>query len=384
MNALRMSAMARAACLAVAAASGTAWASPSFRIVNPTGPTYDNLRINGVSGDGRYLVGQLENVSIFRATRWTVDGLSTTDLGLLPGRPYSSGEAISFDGSVVAGNGYLGGTFRPQAFQWTAPGGLTPVPFPSNSSFGYGESISSDGSVIAGWSNLNTTPLTQRIWRWTAATGTVLVPTLPGATSNGFDVQTTRMLSGDGRYTISGAHRFDSLTNNITYIGRLTGVGGQVPSYDPSITSISSDGRTVVGYQGDVQAPGPGRVRAGFIWTEAGGMENLGSLSPSYDCFPRFMSADASTVLGTYDGYGFIWTRATGMVDLNAYLASIGADTMGMTEMQFAGISDDGQTIAGMGRTATELYRGWVLTVPAPGTAALLTLGGLLAARRRR
>ena len=105
MNALRISAMAQAACLAVAAASGTAWASPSFRIVNPSGPTYDSLRINGVSGDGRYLVGQLENVSTFRGTRWTADGLSTTDLGLLPGRPYSGGNAISFDGSVAAADG---------------------------------------------------------------------------------------------------------------------------------------------------------------------------------------------------------------------------------------------------------------------------------------
>ena len=377
MNALRISAMAQAACLAVAAASGTAWASPSYRIVTPSGPTYDSLRINGVSGDGRYLVGQLENVSTFRATRWTADGLSTTDLGLLPGRPYSGGNAISFDGLVAAADGYTGG-FQPQTFRWTAADGPVALPLAPGASRGNSVSISSDGSVITGWTSLSN-PSRNAIWRWTQGTGTTLVPGL-----NGFDVQTTRMLSGDGRYITSGANRFDAQMSTITNIGRLTGVGGQVPSYDPSITSISSDGRTVIGYQGDVLAPNGGLVTGGFIWTEAGGMENLGALSPSYNCFPRFMSADASTVLGTYDGYGFIWTRATGMVDFNAYLSSIGADTMGMTEMQFAGISDDGQTIAGMGRTAAGPYRGWVLTVPAPGTAALLTLGGLLAARRRR
>ncbi len=339
-------------------ATGAAWASPVFTIINPVGPTYDAIQLNDVSGDGRFVIGQMSNVATFRATRWTADGLMTADLGLLSGRPYSDGIGLSFEGSIGLANA-INGSYFPQPFRWTSPSTRLALPFLAGTNFAYGESMSSDGSVIAGWTNIGNV---QRLWRWTVATGTTLLPLPSGTYTSQFDLQSTRMLSSDGRYIASRQYRFDSVTGAILDIGALI-EPGQPAGGVPSVTSISGDGATLTGYQ-DVLYSDGSYANGGFIWTPAGGMENLGYLTHSRNCFPRWISADGTTVLGTYDGFGFIWKRSTGLVDFSAYLSSIGVDTRGMTRLQFIGISDDGRTIVGEGTSAAGPRRGWVLTIP--------------------
>jgi hypothetical protein len=141
----------------------------------------------------------------------------------------------------------------------------------------------------------------------------------------------------------------------------------------------------MVGYMSGMRLPdGSYGDHSGFVWTAQGGLEDLGYMPGSRNTFPRWMSGDGQTVLGTYDGYGFIWSRSAGIVDFNAYLASIGADTLGMTRLSFSGISDDGTTIAGMGYTAAGQFRGWVMTVPGPTSTLGLALGCVCLSRRRR
>ncbi|MCX5690377.1 MAG: hypothetical protein NTV94_11445 [Planctomycetota bacterium] len=357
---------------AVGAFAGSAVASPAFTIINPSGTGYTRLRINAVSGDGRYVGGYLENTATFRSTRWSADGIQVSDVGLLPGRPYSWMNALSFDGSVAVSDAF-NTAYQPQAFAWTSPSTHVAISPPAGSSFNYSESISSDGSSVVGWTNLSGPPLTQRLWRWTAATGTTLLPT-----GLGFDLQATRILSGDGRYVVSGGNRYDIIGGGLINIA-----SGSFTS--PSITSISHDGTSMVGYMSGMQLPdGSYANHSGFVWSASGGLEDIGSVPGSRETFPRFMSGDGQTVLGTADGYAFIWSRSTGIVDFNAYLAAIGANSLGMTSLSFSGISDDGTTIAGMGYTAAGEFRGWVMTVPGPTSAMVLMLGGVCLSRRRR
>lgn len=357
---------------AICAFAGSAVASPVFTIINPSGAGYTGMRINSVSGDGRYVGGYLENLSTFRSTRWSADGTEVSDVGLLPGRPYSWLNALSFDGSVAACDAY-NTSYQPQAFLWTSPSTRVAISPPAGSTFNYCDSISSDGSTVVGWTNLSGPPLSQRLWRWTAATGTTLLPK-----GLGYDLQATRILSGDGRYVVSGGNRYDTIDG-----GTINVASGSFTS--PSVTSISNDGKSMVGYMSGMRLPdGSYANHSGFVWTELGGLEDLGSMPGSRETFPRFMSGDGQTVLGWADGYTCIWTHSTGMVDFNAYLASIGASTLGMTNLSFSGISDDGMTIAGMGYTAAGDFRGWVMNVPAPTSAMVLTLGGMCLSRRRR
>jgi uncharacterized membrane protein len=123
----------------------------------------------------------------------------------------------------------------------------------------------------------------------------------------------------------------------------------------------------------------------GFVWTSGGGFTNIGSLSTGLGCLPQYLSGDGQTILGTSGNYMFIWTAASGIANFDSVLAANGVN-LGMTNLSFEGISDDGRTIVGMGETAGGDYRGWVvsgLTVPEPGTLSLVVIGGIGLLRRR-
>jgi hypothetical protein len=71
------------------------------------------------------------------------------------------------------------------------------------------------------------------------------------------------------------------------------------------------------------------------------------------------------------------------MVDLNAYLPTLGINLTGWQLGTTTGISYDGMTLVGVG-TYNGNDRGWVVTLPSPGASAVLGLGSLMTARRRK
>lgn len=347
------------ALLTTASITFPAHATPLFTIIHPTAPTYRYLDINGVSGDGRYLIGNLYDNIPLRATRWTIDSAAVTDLGLISGRPYSRGIALSYDGSQAAAEGISAGTYQPQSFHWSESGTKTTLPFPPTTSFAYSTDISSDGSIVLGWTN---TTNNTAIWRWSAANGTTFED--PGPT--GHDIQSTRSLSGNGRYSVFGPYRHDSLTNTTLDIGRLTDANG-LPSYSPSLLSISHDGSTAIGTIRELALGGGGYSgTVGIIWTQSAGLQTLFPPSPSHNYLPRFLSADGSTVLGTDNGYPFLWTRDLGQVDFLTYLESLGIDTSDINYLNFGGISDNGKVIAGVYSTDANQRVGFALSLPIP------------------
>lgn len=347
------------ALLTTASLTFPAHATPLFTLIHPTAPTYDHLDINGISGDGRYLIGELSNNTAFRATRWTIDTAAVTDLGLISGRPYSRGIALSYDGSSAAAEGISAGTFQPQSFHWSDTGTKTTLPFPPTTSFAYSTDISSDGSTILGWTNLTSR---SALWRWSPSTST----TFDGMAPSSIDLQYTRMLSGNGRYSILGPYRHDSLTNTTLDIGHLIDANG-LPSYTPSLLSVSHDGSTAIGTIHDIALGGGGYSgTVGIIWTESAGLQTLFPPSPSHNYLPRFLSADGSTVLGTDNGYPFLWTHDLGQVDFLPYLTSLGIDTSDINYLRFGGISDNGKVIAGVYDTDAHQRVAFVLSLPIP------------------
>ena len=101
------------------------------------------------------------------------------------------------------------------------------------------------------------------------------------------------------------------------------------------------------------------------------------------------MNADGSIIVGESSGddgqTGFIWTAALGMVAFDDYLASEFALVLdGWTLTSVNSVSTDGLAFVGAGINPQGLSEGWRVVVPAPGAGALLLLGGLSVARRRR
>src|SRR5690348_7126024 len=91
-----------------------------------------------------------------------------TNLGVFTGGNFSAANAISADGATATGNS--NGNIGTRAFRWTAGSGLQNLGILSPTGpYSAGDALSSDGSVVAGISagagNAN------RAFRWTAATG---------------------------------------------------------------------------------------------------------------------------------------------------------------------------------------------------------------------
>lgn len=70
-------------------------------------------------------------------------------------------------------------------------------------------------------------------------------------------------------------------------------------------------------------------------------------------------------------------------MNLNTYLPTLGLDLTGWNLEVCSAISFDGNTRVGQGTFNGET-RGWHATIPAPGAAGLLAMGGRMASRRRR
>lgn len=135
---------------------------------------------------------------------------------------------------------------------------------------------------------------------------------------------------------------------------------------DPMATSyaygVSRDGTVVVGSSvrglAAVQ-PTPGvraLVNVAFRWTAAGGMQDLGFPDGGNDSTATDVSADGTTVVGTWtvaatgETRGFCWTAAQGMVDLGVRGGPVA-------------VSGDGGVVVGSGAIDGEqpasLYRGF-------------------------
>ncbi len=291
-----------------------------------------------------------------------------TNLGVLPGDPYSQVSAVSADGSVVVGNrpygafrwtdrgmeglgfwsalgishdGSVAVGFNPWtdgfAVRWTDPmaggTGLVSLGGLPGGILSRASGASADGSVVVGFARDSLG--VDRAFRWTSDTGMVALPLLPGGT-----YAAAGSVSADGSVVVGSGSEPNGHVRAVRWIGdegaqSLGNLAGAVGSYG---IDVSGDGSVVAG----TSFFGSTSIFYHVIrWTSGGGMEDLGTLSgaPGFGTIGRAVSGDGSVIAGgtLYEvgpsgedlSKAILWNASMGIVDLNAYLPSLGLDLTG-------------------------------------------------------
>ncbi len=326
----------------------------------------------------------------------------------------------------VVGNAIeFGSGQRP--LRWTIAGGAAGLPevmqSPAGSAWAIPAAMSADGGVVAGW--VHTGPGSGSNFPAAWGVGALgpnvysALPTLPGTTSG-----LATGVSADGG-TIVGTLNTSSGLFGARWVN---GVLHTLPA-GTALGVVSADGQTAMG---TVQGVG---TQSLMRWTEAGGVEPLAAMLPSdFGSTVAAMAADGTSAVGVYHvsgqnhswrwsggavvnmgglpgmgptvvrsmtadgslavGYGTdlaqtfsvgaVWTEAQGWRSFADYLQAQGLSVQGWTITSLQRVSADGRTFTGGGVDPFGLSRGFVVTIPAPGSAGLLAAAAILAARRRR
>ncbi len=169
--------------------------------------------------------------------------------------------------------------------------------------------ISNDGTVVVGYGYSPAASGTEPL-RWTGTTGTTNPFGLSASnTGSGLSVSGDGALVGGSGYGLNQAFLWTQ-AGGITQLGTLS---GGIRSF---VGGISSDGKTVVG--GSNTGSG---VNEAFRWTAADGMVSLGSLGGNTAALA--VSGDGSIIMGqgllaSGSERTFIWNQTDGMVPLIA------------------------------------------------------------------
>lgn len=358
------------AAVVVFAAVGSVNAAP---IVSNVGvlPGGDYSYAEAISANGTAVAGYGNIPGFNRAFRWT-SATGIQNIGS-PGDIYSYGYGISLDGTAITGtrvNREIDPNQNDMAFRWTSAGGLVNLGSlaPANGqSFGLG--ISADGQAITGFSSGS--PSGFHAFRWTLAEGMTDLGTLAPNTSDGQSFGNA--ISGNG-LAVTGYSQSPAGDRAFRWIsGTMQDLGVLPGSLSSEGFGISADGSVVVG----VSRPGSGLIRA-FRWTQSGGMQELGLPPGSNDrAQATAVSGDGLVVVGYTSGgdaTAFVWTQQLGSLNLRDYLVANCVDVTGWNFRIARGVSADGSAIVGEG-FFFGAPRAWIVTGLSFGATGACCLG---------
>jgi hypothetical protein len=298
------------------------WLPDSGNVINDIGGVAPGFGVGGqarFSTDGLYVSGTdngPQGAEMARYNYITQQWTTLGSLGFPVGTSFSGGFSISGDGNTVVGNSWAdttGGYAYTDAVAYNAVEGVMDLGtlFPVDGKSTRANAANYDGTVVVGWQDFNG-PWKSAVWRKNPAGGYfpneyILLDTLGSATDEFNQMGECSAVSADG-----------------VWIG---GYGDYANNYQP------------------------------WIWSSDSGVINLGNLPLTGNGYVSGMSADASVVVGWFDGqlFGdpqtpFIWTRDGGLQDLNYYVNSVLGYNTGTKQMSSAEcISPDGNYIAGYG-----------------------------------
>lgn len=326
------------ACILIA---GAAHARPSIEPLGPGPAPYNSLNAGTVTGCGDpacgILLASIGNSlgGSSHAFRWS-SGIGYTDLSVAAGLNELGSVTLSADGTSYAGTIYdVNG-----AYHWVPPAAPVSIGLLSGMIRSRADAISADGSKVAGVMSPTPSGNGSKGFVWSVTSGTVDM-NLPATTT----WLSADWISADGTTVIGeiqlgsqrSAYRWQA--GNIVY---LNGVGG---AYVIDVTA-SPDGETIVGRTSTNRMT---------VWRN-GVPSEYGSPPSPYNGFTNFgVSSDGGTVVGqmyntsTGGSRGFIWKKNTGFRDAAPYLVELGVTMPGWNIFEVTGISHDGRTVVGRG-----------------------------------
>ncbi|MFA7273742.1 MAG: T9SS type A sorting domain-containing protein [Crocinitomicaceae bacterium] len=277
---------------------------------------------NGVGGqahysnDGNYISGTMQGTPGPEMARYNTTTNSWTSLGSLGfsiGGVYSGGYSISGDGLTVVGNSYADtttGLGYTDAVAWNAVDGIIDLGTLFAGKSTRANAVNSDGSTIVGWQDFNG-PWKSAVWRKNA--------------SGGYDANEYLLIDPQG-----------SATDEYNQLGECT--------------AISGDGNWIGGY-GDFATNGNP-----YLWNATAGYVDLGNLSPNGSGYVAGINNDGSMAVGRIQQgpwdpeLPFVWTAAGGMQNLNDYANNVLGISTGTKKIYSANcFSKNGVFIAGYG-----------------------------------
>lgn len=336
------------------------------------------------SADGSVVTGD-NNAQYFA---WTAGSGVSLIGGTAPSVAGAGGQpSISDDGRYIAGtainpsnaNRYEMSRYDRQTGQWTNLGGIGGV---SGSSVSSGWGISGDGNTVVGlgWVNAGTANAVR--WNATSNLTESLGTSVAGRSTR------ANAVNGNGSVIAGWQDSSTGFRQGAVWVnGVQTLIADAQGNPASEASDVTTDGRWVVG------AGNTGTGNQAWRWSAETGYENLGSLPNNTARGSATGIADNGTIIGfqrvgppAVSGDGFIWFPGVGMVNLTQLALNLGVPLPAGYRLALPlGISADGNTIVGIGAfQGSFISSGWVITIPAPGSAAVLAVGGLVAARRRR
>jgi len=339
----------------------------SFQIIPTPASFGNNVQAVGVSADGTTVIGEYFLSShrtctivggCTRTFRWTA-ATGAQDLGVILDKSSALAYSVSADGSQIVGAAYDPISFS-RAFIWTPSIGMqdlgTPI-FTNDATHGESEAyaISANGSTIAGRADPNRKSFPTALVFTTEPPHFSFLP-FPAGGGIQSDVQA---VSADGAVQVGNSFDNNSQPRAIRWQG---GVPQDIGGNDDSTYAVSSDGSVVVGTSNLLA----------FRWTQATGLQSLGSFGGQSESFGQAVSADGSVVVGTGTpprgglSRAFRWTAQNGFEDLNTVLANLGVNTNGWQLVFASGLSADGTAIVGMAEDSAGANVPYLAVVPPP------------------
>jgi hypothetical protein len=313
----------------------------------------------------------------FQAIRYSVDTGESVALGKLVSAMNSSGGwVVSADGSQVFGvsstqlNAF--GVYNSRPYRWTAQSGMVQLPIipgdPSLSTYAGIRASTPDGSLLVGGSGTTTT------YRWTVWPVGAAPYQFPDPVHTVFGE--LEGISDDAQTAFgSGAQTGLAL---IWRAGAPALVSLVLPGGTHSqATAMSGDGLTFVGssdtvYQGN-------HIQHVFRYRTDTGVVDLSLLfQPGSYHNALGVTHDGNTVLGI-GATTWIWRASRGMTDLNTYLTQeLGLSLTGLLNPYGSAISPSGRYIAGQATdpTGQEDQIAWVVDTGAPAQACYANCDG--------